>query len=40
VQHVAAHFDLCEVRTGHQNQDLTLFTRMGDRFSTWGLSNG
>ena len=40
VQHVASHFDLCEVRTGHQNQDLTLFTRMGDRFSTWGLSNG
>jgi len=40
IQNVASHFDLCEVRTGHRNQDLALFTRMGDRFSTWGLSNG
>jgi len=40
VQNVASKFALCEVRTGHQNQDLSLFTRMGDRFSTWGLSNG
>lgn len=29
LQNVASKFALCEVRTGHQNQDLSLFTRMG-----------
>jgi hypothetical protein len=29
-----------EVRTGHRTQHLALLTRMGDRFSTWGVANG
>jgi hypothetical protein len=28
------------VRTGHKTQGVSLFTRMGDRFSTWDVSNG
>lgn len=29
-----------QVRTGHKTQGVALFTRMGDRFSTWDVSNG
>ena len=29
-----------QVRTGHKTQGIALFTRMGDRFSTWDVSNG
>ena len=29
-----------QVRTGHRTQGMALFTRMGDRFSTWDVSNG
>ena len=29
-----------QVRTGHRTQGVSLFTRMGDRFSTWDVSNG
>ena len=28
------------MRTGHKTQGVALFTRMGDRFSTWDVSNG
>ena len=31
---------LVQVRTGHRTQGCALFTRMGDRFSTWSVSNG
>ena len=29
-----------QVRTGHRTQGVSVFTRMGDRFSTWDVSNG
>ncbi|CAL5223288.1 g5776 [Coccomyxa viridis] len=42
VSEVAGQFQggVCEVRTGHKTQGIALFTRMGDRFSTWDVSNG
>ncbi|KAK9907636.1 hypothetical protein WJX75_007337 [Coccomyxa subellipsoidea] len=42
VSEVAGQFQggVCEVRTGHKTQGVALFTRMGDRFSTWDVSNG
>lgn len=40
VTHVARCFDLAEVRTGHHTQHMPLLTRMGDRFSEWGIDNG
>ncbi len=29
-----------EVRAGNMTQDVAVLTRMGDRFSTWDVSNG
>ncbi len=29
-----------QVRTGHRTQGVALFTRMGDRFSTYDVANG
>lgn len=42
VTNVAGQFagGVSEVRTGHMTQNVALLTRMGDRFSTWGASNG
>jgi hypothetical protein len=42
VKEVAGQFQggVCEVRTGHRTQDVGVMTRMGDRFSTWDISNG
>jgi alpha-glucosidase (family GH31 glycosyl hydrolase) len=40
VSRVAACFDVAEVRTGHRTQAVPLLTRMGDRFSEWGVDNG
>jgi hypothetical protein len=40
VTNVAAQFDCAEVRTGHRTQHIPLLTRMGDRFSEWGIDNG
>lgn len=43
VTEVAGRFadsGICEVRTGHNTQGVPVFTRMGDRFSTWDISNG
>jgi alpha-glucosidase (family GH31 glycosyl hydrolase) len=40
VSQVAAQFELAEVRTGHRTQAVPLLTRMGDRFSEWGVDNG
>ena len=42
VKHVAGQFEggVSEVRTGHRTQGVGLLTRMGDRFSTWGVDNG
>ena len=40
VHNVAAKFDLAEVRTGHHTTGTALLTRMGDRFSEWGVGNG
>lgn len=42
VQRVAGQFagGVSEVRTGHQTQDVAVFCRMGDRFSTWDSANG
>jgi myogenesis-regulating glycosidase len=42
ISRVAGRFEggVCEVRTGHRTTNLAHMTRMGDRFSTWGVSNG
>ena len=41
VNNVASRFELAEVRTGHQTTGLPgTLTRMGDRFSEWGVGNG
>jgi hypothetical protein len=40
VTKVASQFEVAEVRTGHRCTDMPIFTRMGDRFSTWGVGNG
>jgi alpha-glucosidase (family GH31 glycosyl hydrolase) len=43
VREVAGRFEgdsFCEVRTGHRTQNVGVLTRMGDRFSTWGVDNG
>merc|ERR1719399_481169 len=42
VREVAGRFEggVCEVRTGHRTQGVGVLTRMGDRFSTWGVDNG
>ena len=40
VEEVASRFEMAEVRTGHKTQSAPLLTRMGDRFSTFGLGNG
>ena len=40
VHRVASQFTLAEVRTGHGTQSVPLLTRMGDRFSEWGIDNG
>jgi len=42
VQRVAGEFagGVSEVRTGHMTQDVAVFCRMGDRFSTWDAANG
>jgi len=42
VSQVAGRFQggVSEVRTGHRTQSVGLMTRIGDRFSTWDISNG
>lgn len=42
VRNVAGQFagGVSEVRTGHMTQDVAVFCRMGDRFSTWDAANG
>ena len=42
VKRVAGAFQgtVCEVRTGYRTTDVANFVRMGDRFSTWSISNG
>jgi len=40
VTRIASRFDVAEVRTGHQSTQVPLLTRMGDRFSEWGVDNG
>ncbi len=40
VERVASHFELAEVRSAYQNQDVPIWVRLWDRFSSWGLDNG
>lgn len=42
ITQVAGQFSggVSEVRTGHMSHEVAVLTRMGDRFSTWDVSNG
>lgn len=40
IERIASKFEVAEARTGYQTQSVSIFTRMGDRFSSWPAANG